>query len=94
MQDILRESWVFQELIKEGLEQGLERGLEQGLEQAKRQDIIRFVELRFPILLSLAKEKAGQARSLEQLQTLLDKLYRANTVEEATVALQIHEMKQ
>src|SRR3989442_4140465 len=38
-QDILRESWVYQEIgqefLAEGLEKGLERGLKKGLEKGK-----------------------------------------------------------
>jgi predicted transposase YdaD len=95
MHDFLKDTWVFQEVIKEGLEQGLEQGLQQGLQQGKnagREDalerqITRFVELRFPTLLALAKQTVEQKKSVEQLQMMLDKLYQANTIEEAHAAL-------
>ena len=77
--DILGKTWVFQEIRKEGREEGLEEG--------KRQDILRFVELRFPTLLTLAKQTVEQKMSLAQLQTLLDNLYQTMTVEEAQTAL-------
>jgi hypothetical protein len=75
VQDILGESWVFQELIKEGKKQRLE------------EDLLQFVEIRFPKLLTQVKQTIEQHAPLEQLQTMLNKLYRANTVEEAQAAL-------
>jgi hypothetical protein len=69
--DILKDTWVFQQVIKEGLEQQLSR----------------FVELRFPSLLTLAKQTIEQKKSVEQLQLMLDKLYQVNTIEEARAAL-------
>jgi hypothetical protein len=79
MDDILGESWVFQELIKEGLEKGEKQRL--------GKDLLQFVEIRFPKLLTQVKQTIEQQASLEQLQTMLNKLYRADTVEEAQVAL-------
>lgn len=75
VQDILQGTWVFQELIKEGLEKG------------EKKEFLRFVELRFPILLAQAKQVVERQTSLEQLRTMFDKLYLANTVEEAQAAL-------
>ena len=75
MHDILKDTWVFQEILKEGLEQG------------KKEDVIRCVEIRFPSLLTLAKQKMEQVASLEQLRALLDKLYQANTIEDARIVL-------
>jgi hypothetical protein len=79
VQDILGESWVFQELIKEGLEKGEKQRL--------AKDLLQFVEIRFPMLLAQAKQTVEQQTPLEQLQTTLNKLYRANTIEEALAAL-------
>jgi predicted transposase YdaD len=87
MHDILKDTWVFQEVIKEGLEQGLERGLEQGLERG----LLQFVEIRYPPLLELAKQVVEQKKSAQQLQTMLKALYQANTVEEAQAALMASE---
>lgn len=75
MDDILGESWVFQELIKEGEKQRLEK------------DLLQFVELRFPTLLAQAKQAVERQASVEQLQTIINKVYRANTVEKAEAAL-------
>jgi predicted transposase YdaD len=81
--DILKNTWVFQEILKEGREEGREEGLQQG----KKQAILRFVELRFPTLLALAKQTVEQKMSVEQLEMMLDKLYQMNTLEEAQTAL-------
>jgi hypothetical protein len=91
MHDFLKDTWVFQEVIKEGLEQGLQQGLQQGKKEGREEEserlLTRFVELRFPALLALAKQTVEQKKSVEQLQIMLDKLYQANTVEEAQAAL-------
>jgi hypothetical protein len=57
----------------------------------KKQDLIQFVEIRFPTLLAQAKWAMEQKMSVQQIQMMLNKLYQANTIEEATTALQAHE---
>jgi predicted transposase YdaD len=39
MEDILAESWAYQEMVQKGMAKGLERGLKQGLEQGKQQGL-------------------------------------------------------
>ena len=90
LDDLLKESWVYQETIEEGRK----RGIEQGVKQDREQVILRFVELRFPSLLVLAKRAIERGMSLEQLQSLNDKLYVADTAEEVTTALHACEMEQ
>jgi predicted transposase YdaD len=80
MSDILEESWVYQEIIQ--------KGLQKGMLQEKERGLLHFVELRFPSLLVLAKPVIERGMSFQQLQALEDKLYLANTIEEATAALQ------
>jgi predicted transposase YdaD len=89
--DILKDTWVFKEIRKEGLEEGVQQGLEKGLQQARKQDLLRFVELRFPTLLALARQTVEQKESVEQLQMMLDKLYQMNTSEQAQAALLANE---
>jgi hypothetical protein len=79
MFDILEESWVYQEAIKEEKEQG------------KKEEFLQFVEIRFPTLLAQAKQAVEQQTSVEQLRTVFDKLYRANTIEEAQAVLLANE---
>ena len=95
MEDILEESWAYQEMVQKGLakglEQGLKQGLEQGLEQGKQQGleqiVVRFAELHFPDLVPLAKQQAAQATNSQQLQEMLNKLFVAHTDNEAKAIL-------
>ena len=98
-QDILQESWVYHEIgqqflekgleqgLEKGLEKGLAKGLEQGLEegrlQGQRQAIISFLQLRFPEIIALASQQINRIDDPEVLQTVLTKLFTAQTVEEA-----------
>ncbi len=101
-QDILSESWVYQEIgqkyLEQGREQGLERGLEQGVEkgreeerqqelQRQRQTIIGFVQRRFPEITALAEQQTAKITDPETLQTVILKLLDAQTVEEARQVL-------
>ena len=85
MHDILKDTWVFQEIIKEGLEEGKREGLGEGL--------LQIVEIRFPTLLARAKQALEQQTSVEQIRTMFNKLYRANTIEEARTVLHACEME-
>jgi type II secretory pathway component PulM len=77
-QDILSESWVYQELV----EQGVEKGREQEL-QRQRQTIIGFVQRRFPEITALAEQQTAKITDPEMLQTVILKLLDAQTIEEA-----------
>jgi predicted transposase YdaD len=97
-QDILSESWVYQEIGQKYLEQGREQGLEQGVEkgreeerqqelQRQRQTIIGFVQRRFPEITALAEQLTAKITDPETLQTVILKLLDAQTVEEARQVL-------
>ena len=64
-----------------------EEKAKEALEKEKKKTIVRFVELHFPALLLLAKKQVKQAKTLEQLQGMLDKLFIAHTDDEAKTAL-------
>jgi hypothetical protein len=86
MEDILEESWAYQEMVQKGMVKGLEQGVKQGLQQglqALRTTLIRFVETHFPDQVSLAKQQAGLLTTQAQLQEMLDKLFVARTGDEA-----------
>ena len=86
VQDILEESWVYQETIQKGLEQGLEQGFEKGREegreegrqqgalQAAQQMAISIVAARFPELERLARLIIAAISDLNQLQMLVVEL--------------------
>ena len=77
-QDILSESWVYQELV----EQGVEKERQQEL-QRQRQTIIGFVQRRFPEISTLAEQQTAKITDPEMLQTVILKLLDAQTIEEA-----------
>ena len=81
-QDILKESWAYQEILREGLEEGREQGLEEGL-QALRQTLVSFIEMHFPTIAPLAKEQSEVIKDPAVLQNLIVKLFTARTAEEA-----------
>jgi hypothetical protein len=77
-QDILSESWVYQELV----EQGVEKERQQEL-QRQCQTIIGFVQRRFPEITALAEQQTAKITDPETLQTVILKLLDAQTIEEA-----------
>ncbi len=89
--DFLKDTWIFQQVFKEGKEEGRQEAIQEakqeGIQEALEWLLVRFVELRFPTSLALAKQIVEQKVSVEQLETMLDKLYLANTIEEAQSAL-------
>jgi predicted transposase YdaD len=74
-QDILEESWVYQEII--------EQGLEKGTIQERRQTLMDFLQTRFPEVLALATQQTNSIKNAETLRTLSTKLFAAQTAEEA-----------
>ena len=90
MGDILESSWAYQEMVQKAVakaEAKAEAKAKEALEKEKKKTIVRFVELHFPALLLLAKKQVKQAKTLEQLQGMLDKLFIAHTDDEAKTAL-------
>jgi predicted transposase YdaD len=78
-QDILSESWVYQEIA----EQGVEKGREEGRIQGQREMLLMLVQLRFPELEALAKQQTDGITDPELLPTVNFKLLAAQTIEEA-----------
>ncbi len=85
-EEVLKDSWVYQEWIEkgreegreqgreEGREQGREEGIEQGLEkgrQAQREAIEGIVKQRFPVLETLASEQVSRMSDINALGVLL-----------------------
>ena len=73
-QDILQESWVYQEILQEGREEGL---------QALRQTLTSLMEMRFPTLVPLAKQQTSTIKDPDVLQRVIVKLFAMQTAEEA-----------
>ncbi len=77
-QDILRESWVYQEIAEQGREEERQQEL-----QRQRQTIVGFVQRRFPEISTLAKQQVDGITDPEVLQTMILKLLDAQMLEEA-----------
>src|SRR2546427_7162788 len=65
LQDILKESWVYQEMKDEFFEQFFGQGIERGREQERREELLRqrqallvVTQKRFPKLVRLIKKEA------------------------------------
>jgi predicted transposase/invertase (TIGR01784 family) len=64
-QDIMKDSWVYQEIVQNSEERGLELGI-----QSHRQAIVDVVRSRFPQLADLAAQYVARLRSLDDLRIL------------------------
>ncbi len=82
--DILEDSWFYQEIVQKGIDQGRE----QEKLTAAHSFLTRIIEKQFPQLLSLAQQKAGQIKSIDTLNSTIDKLLEVQTVEQARQVLE------
>jgi len=64
-QDIMKDSWVYQEIVQESEERGLAKGL-----QAQRRVIVNIVRNRFPELEELASQHVAYMNDLDALSLL------------------------
>ena len=94
LQDILRDTWAYKEIMQEGLEKGLQKGREEGREEERqqrlkdqRQTLITIVQAHFPNIKDFAQKQANTVKDPELLQSLILKLFAAHTEEEATQIL-------
>ncbi len=93
--DLLTESWVCQEWIQQGLEkgrqegvaEGIAKGRQEGVAEGRRQDIVTFVQKRFPALSTLAERQVALLQTPEQLQQLLLQVVMAQDEQEARRSL-------
>ena len=79
---LFRDSWVYQELIQEGLEKGLPEGL-----QAQRLTLLEIVQYRFPALTALAQQTVDAMSDTDALRRLIVKVSVAQTEDKARQAL-------
>ncbi len=83
MDDVLRETSVYQEMTRWAREEGLEEGLEKGRHEGLQQALLAILAERFPKLLRLAKKQLAVIEEPEILQLLIVKMSIAQSVEEA-----------
>ncbi len=86
LDDILEDSWTYQEIVKKGMRQGLEQGRQQ-LIREQRDTVIGLVRMRFPMLLAFAESHIETIESPEALHTLKGQLFTVQTAEEAKQAI-------
>ena len=85
-QDILRETWVYQEIGQEFFEEGLEKGREEERKQRiqeQREMLMSLVQIHFPDIIDLARQQAEHINDPEVLQTLNLKLIATQRLDEA-----------
>ena len=91
LEDILRDTPVYQEVLAEGEEKGLEKGLEKGRELglkegeilAQRQTLLDIVQERFPEIARLAKQQVDAIEDTDVLRRLTVKISIVKTSKEA-----------
>ena len=95
MHDILRDTPIFQEILREGLAEGRELGIEQGREQGRsegkleafRHVLLIWIEKRFPSLITLAQERVARIQDTQVLDDMIAEMSVAQTIEEASSIL-------
>ena len=70
LEDVIEESWAFQEMIQKGRK------------EAKRQDLLLLIRRYYPALLQLAQNVCNAIQTLEELQNLFEKVLYAKDEEE------------
>ena len=83
LEDILRDTPVYQEVLAEGEEKGLEKGIKEGELRAQRQTLLDIVQERFPAIARLAKQQADAIEDPEVLRRLTVKISIVKTSMEA-----------
>ena len=82
LQDILRDTWAYQEIMQEGREEGREEERQQRLKD-QRQMLMTLVQVHFSNIVHLAQERADDINDPEVLQSLILKVVAAQDEEEA-----------
>jgi predicted transposase YdaD len=95
LDDILEDSWTYQEIVKKGMQKGLQQGMQQGREEERqkvirgqRETLLEFVHRRFPELNAFAEVHVENIKDTDAMQRLLNQLlFTVQTVEEAKQAI-------
>ena len=86
LEDILRDSWVYQDILKKGMEEGREEGREEGL-QTMRLTILDIVQARFPKIVDIVEQELKSIHDPMLLRRLTFKMSTAKNAHEASRAL-------
>jgi hypothetical protein len=82
LEDILEESWTYQEIIQKGREEERQQRV-----QEQRETLLSFVQVRFPEVIPIAKRLVTAIKDPETLHNLTIRLFAVQTAEEARQAL-------
>jgi len=86
LDDILEESWTYQEIVKKGLEKGKQLERQQRI-QEQRETVMNLVRMRFPGLVSFAVSRVEAIKDADALHILINQLFAVQTEEEAKQAI-------
>lgn len=87
MHDIIRDTPIYQEILREGLAEGIEKGREEGRLEASRRILLMAIQLRFPNLATLAQEQAMHIHDEAILDDIISKIIAAQSEHDVFVAL-------
>jgi len=95
--DILEDSWVYQEILREGQEKGLNQGLEKGLSQGLNQGLslgeqralLAIIQKRFPDIVSFVRQQISRMTDTNLLESLIADVSVAQTDQEALEVLSV-----
>ena len=91
MHDILRDTPIYQEILREGPAEGIEQGIEQGRFEGKleafRRVLLIWTEKRFPSLIALAQERVSRIQDTRVLDDMIAEMSVAQTIEDASSIL-------
>jgi cell fate (sporulation/competence/biofilm development) regulator YlbF (YheA/YmcA/DUF963 family) len=82
LEDILEESWTYQEIIRKGREEERQQRV-----QEQRETLLSFVQVRFPELILVAKQLVTAINDPETLHSLTIRLFAVQAAEEAKQVL-------
>ena len=88
--DILEDSWAYQEMLAKGMEKGMEEGMEKRLQEGRealRKTIMDGVQIRFPGIADRVRQHVYSIEDLDSLRRLNVRLSVAKDAQEAEQAL-------
>ena len=83
LDDIIRETWFYQDIRKQGLEEGREEGREQGKQEGLYVALLDIIQDRFPGIVDLAKKQIEPIKDSMVLRRLIVEMSAVQSAEKA-----------
>lgn len=83
MMEVLRMTRVFRKIYEEGAEYGKAEGIAKGIAEGKQEDMKLYLESRFGLESPHIQDKIERISEIDVLNSLIAKLYKAETAEQA-----------